>query len=105
MDISEVGYSSGGTQMSRQFAFGAGRVKGVCCPARTVGLDPLSDKGLESVANVYDDLLSEEVGEPEGIIDEDAARLFWKEACEARKAHKYAYAMGQEVAEELGWSE
>lgn len=102
--------------MAQYYAYGADNVRGNCCPAVAAGFDPRENGKLLQVAETYDDLVSEFMGQSEGTLHESQAEKYWIKAVDSvrRRADEEfhrdeehaeylddAVEFGEEVTEEL----
>lgn len=91
--------------MNDRFAYGYDRVEGHGCPAYQADYPEPPEK--IRVVDDYDDILSEQRGDREGVVDETEARLAWLKAIQKLEdnpdVEEEEVEAGREIAEDLDW--
>ena len=88
-----------------EFAFGRDEVDGCKCPASRCGYNPKDKDASTKVAEGYDVVLKNKTGDRTGTVDEETAKNAWLKAKEQAPDEQAGVSAGEEVAEELGWSD
>jgi len=67
------------------YAYGGNTVLNIDCPARHAGYEPGEGSCTATVAEMYDDVARDSIGEREGTVSRKSAERFWKESIERLK--------------------